>query len=79
MSSKENLVAAEKPRGVIDRLGDAAGAEERVVSAVGRVYEKWGFERLETPAFEYTEALGKFLPDSAFFTRATKRSACARA
>ena len=64
MSSKENLVAAEKPRGFVDRLGDAAAAEERVVSAVGRVYEKWGFERLETPAFEYTEALGKFLPDS---------------
>lgn len=64
MSSKENLVAAEKPRGFVDRLGDAACAEERVVSAVGRVYEKWGFERLETPAFEYTEALGKFLPDS---------------
>ncbi len=63
MSSKENLVAAEKPRGFIDRLGDAAGAEERVVAAVGQVYEKWGFERLETPAFEYTEALGKFLPD----------------
>jgi histidyl-tRNA synthetase len=64
MSSKEKLVAAEKPRGFTDRLGDAAAAEERVVSAVGRVYEKWGFERLETPAFEYTEALGKFLPDS---------------
>jgi histidyl-tRNA synthetase len=64
MSSKENLVAAEKPRGFVDRLGDAAAAEERVVSAVGRVYEKWGFERLETPAFEYTEAIGKFLPDS---------------
>ncbi|HJS79226.1 MAG TPA: histidine--tRNA ligase [Vitreimonas sp.] len=63
MSSKENLVAAEKPRGFVDRLGDAAAAEERVVSAVGRVYEKWGFERLETPAMEYTEALGKFLPD----------------
>lgn len=63
MSSKENLVAAEKPRGFVDRLGDAAGAEERVVTAVGKVYEKWGFERLDTPAFEYTEALGKFLPD----------------
>lgn len=57
------LVAPEKPRGFIDRLGDAAAAEERIVSAVGRVYEKWGFERLETPAIEFTEALGKFLPD----------------
>ncbi|MBV9913756.1 MAG: histidine--tRNA ligase, partial [Sinobacteraceae bacterium] len=27
------------------------------------VYESYGFEPLETPAFEYTDALGKFLPD----------------
>ena len=27
------------------------------------VYETYGFEPLETPAFELTEALGKFLPD----------------
>jgi histidyl-tRNA synthetase len=64
MSKSESpLVTAEKPRGFIDRLGDAAAAEERVVGAVGAVYEKWGFERLETPAVEYTEGLGKFLPD----------------
>ena len=65
MSSTEAfLVAAEKPRGFSDRLGDLAAAEERIVSAVGRVYEKWGFERLETPAVEFTGALGKFLPDT---------------
>ena len=27
------------------------------------VYERYGFEALETPALEYTDALGKFLPD----------------
>lgn len=53
----------EKPRGFIDRIGDSAVAEQRIVDAVGAVYEKWGFERLETPAIEFTEALGKFLPD----------------
>ena len=26
-------------------------------------YELYGFEAVETPAIEYTEALGKFLPD----------------
>jgi histidyl-tRNA synthetase len=57
------LVTAEQPRGFADKLGDAAGAEERIVTAVGRVYEQWGFDRLETPAVEFTEALGKFLPD----------------
>ncbi|MGQ0532735.1 MAG: histidine--tRNA ligase [Caulobacteraceae bacterium] len=64
MTSPETpLVAAEKPRGFSDKLGDAAGAEERIVTAVGRVFEQWGFDRLETPALEFTEALGKFLPD----------------
>jgi histidyl-tRNA synthetase len=56
-------VAAEKPRGFIDRFGDIAVTEQRIVAAAGRVYEQWGFERLDTPAIEYTEALGKFLPD----------------
>jgi histidyl-tRNA synthetase len=64
MSNSESLTTPEKPRGFTDRLGDAAAAEERVVSAVGKVYEKWGFERLETPAIEFTGALGKFLPDT---------------
>src|SRR5215813_11450542 len=63
-ASTPSLVTPEKPRGFMDRLGDLAAAEERIVSAVGRVYEQWGFDRLETPAIEYTAALGKFLPDS---------------
>ncbi len=56
-------VAAEKPRGLIDRYGDIAATEQRIVAAAGAVYEQWGFERLDTPAIEFTEALGKFLPD----------------
>jgi histidyl-tRNA synthetase len=56
-------VAAEKPRGLIDRHGDIAATEQRIVAAAGAVYEQWGFERLDTPAIEFTEALGKFLPD----------------
>jgi len=31
---------------------------------VSRVYESFGFEALETGAFEYADALGKFLPDA---------------
>ena len=59
-----NLTTPEKPRNFIDRIGSAASAEERIVRAVGAVYEKWGFERLETSAIEFTGALGKFLPDT---------------
>lgn len=34
-----------------------------MMATIRQVYERYGFEPLETPAFEYTDALGKFLPD----------------
>jgi histidyl-tRNA synthetase len=34
-----------------------------MVEAIRLVFERYGFEPVETPAIEYTEALGKFLPD----------------
>ncbi len=34
-----------------------------MLSVIRGVYERYGFEALETPAIEYTDALGKFLPD----------------
>jgi len=34
-----------------------------MLARVSAVYESYGFDPLETPAFEYTDALGKFLPD----------------
>jgi histidyl-tRNA synthetase len=51
-------------RGFQDWRADALAAETAIVSAVSAVYESFGFERLETPAFEYADALGKFLPDA---------------
>jgi histidyl-tRNA synthetase len=38
------------------------------------VYELYGFDPVETPLFEYTDALGKFLPD-----RTGPMKACSRA
>ncbi|HVP85570.1 MAG TPA: histidine--tRNA ligase [Rhizomicrobium sp.] len=54
---------ARLPRGFRDRGPREIAAERAVVDTIRRTYESWGFEPLETPAFEYTEALGKFLPD----------------
>ena len=34
-----------------------------MVEAIRVVFERYGFEPVETPAIEYTDALGKFLPD----------------
>lgn len=55
---------ARTPRGFVDRRGGDLQTQRRIVETVGRVYETWGFEPLDTSAFEYVDALGKFLPDS---------------
>jgi histidyl-tRNA synthetase len=54
---------ARLPRGFRDRGAAEIAAERAVLETVRRVYESYGFSPLETPAFEYTDALGKFLPD----------------
>ncbi len=36
---------------------------QRMLDVIRGVYERYGFEALETPTLEYTDALGKFLPD----------------
>ena len=50
-------------RGFVDKRAADLRAERRIIDAVSAVYERYGFERLETGAFEYADALGKFLPD----------------
>ena len=54
---------ARRARGLMDRRGTALVSERELIARISKVYETWGFEPLETPAFEYADALGKFLPD----------------
>jgi len=54
---------ARLPRGFRDRGAAEIAAERRLIETIRGVYEAYGFQPLETPAFEYTDALGKFLPD----------------
>jgi len=54
---------ARVPKGLRDVGADETRALERMLAGIRDVYELYGFEPLDTPAFEYTDALGKFLPD----------------
>src|SRR5258708_7969968 len=54
---------ARLPRGFRDRGPAEIAAERRMLDTIRRVYESYGFDALETPFIEYTDALGKFLPD----------------
>lgn len=61
--NKPNRPKARRPRGFEDKPADIIRAENRLVGAAFSVYDQSGFEPLQTPAFEYADALGKFLPD----------------
>jgi histidyl-tRNA synthetase len=63
MADKTNRLKARLPRGLADRGPAEIGATRRMTDAIRDVYERYGFEPVETPAIEYTDALGKFLPD----------------
>ncbi len=63
MNKQQPKPKARVPRGFRDRDAAEIAAERRMLDTIRRVYESYGFEALETPAFEYTDALGKFLPD----------------
>ena len=60
---KTNKLRARLPRGLADRAPAEIAATRRMLDKIREVYERYGFEPVETPAIEYTDALGKFLPD----------------
>src|SRR5262245_16592128 len=61
--TKSNKLKARLPRGLADRGPAEIAATRRMLETIREVYERYGFEPVETPAIEYTDALGKFLPD----------------
>ncbi len=58
-----NKQLARLPRGFGDRETTDIAATHRMLEKIRQVYELYGFEAVETPMIEFTEALGKFLPD----------------
>jgi histidyl-tRNA synthetase len=63
MTDKPSKLKARLPRGLVDRgPADIAGTRA-MLEKIRAVYELYGFDPVETPAIEYTDALGKFLPD----------------
>ena len=61
---KPSKIKARLPRGLMDRGPAELSATREMIEKIRKVYELYGFEAVETPAIEYTETLGKFLPDT---------------
>jgi len=60
---KQQKLKARLPRGFADRSPADIRATDEMVARIREVYELYGFDPVETPIFEYTDCLGKFLPD----------------
>lgn len=60
---KQDRLKARKPRGLVDRSHGDIASQIRMLDSIRKVFELYGFEPVETPMIEYTDALGKFLPD----------------
>src|SRR5437016_9775409 len=61
--NKPTKLKARLPRGLADRGPADIAATRRMIEAIRTVYELYGFEPVDQPMIEYTDALGKFLPD----------------
>ncbi len=61
---KPQKLKARLPRGFVDRSAADIRAVNEMTAKIQEVYEHYGFDPVETPLFEYTDALGKFLPDA---------------
>ncbi|WP_306119164.1 MULTISPECIES: histidine--tRNA ligase [unclassified Roseitalea] len=62
-TKKQPRPKARLPRGFTDRTAADIRATDEMMGRIRAVFERYGFDPVETPAFEYTDALGKFLPD----------------
>jgi len=62
-AEKSNKLRPRLPRGLADRSPGEIAATRQMIEKIRAVYELYGFESVETPAIEYTDTLGKFLPD----------------
>ncbi|WP_454288036.1 histidine--tRNA ligase [Rhizobium arsenicireducens] len=63
-TKKPQKLRARLPRGFVDREAADIRAVNEMTAKIREVYERYGFDPVETPLFEYTDALGKFLPDA---------------
>jgi histidyl-tRNA synthetase len=61
--AKQDRPKPRLPKGLRDIEAAEIRGIKQMLRTIETVYESYGFEPVETPMIEYTDALGKFLPD----------------
>ncbi len=62
-TTKPKRLKPRLPKGMRDIEADEIRAMTEMLGRLRDLCERYGFDPLDTPAFEYSDALGKFLPD----------------
>jgi histidyl-tRNA synthetase len=60
---KNNKPSKELPLGFVDRQEKELLVRDFIILNIKEVMIKYGFQYLETPSFEFSDSIGKFLPD----------------
>ena len=60
---KEKKIQPNLPLGFTDRSGKELAIKDKLIGVIKQNFERFGFSQLETPSFEISENIGKFLPD----------------
>ncbi len=63
-TEEQRTTVPQVPRGFRDIFAGDLEARHRMIEVIREVYALHGFEPLETPALEFVEVLGKYLPES---------------
>ncbi len=61
--NKNKNPSKEVPLGFVDRQEKELLVRDFIISNIKEIMIKYGFQYLETPSFEYSDSIGKFLPD----------------
>jgi len=63
IKNKKIKPSKELPLGFVDRQEKELLVRDFIISNIKEIMIKYGFQYLETPSFEYSDSIGKFLPD----------------
>lgn len=64
MNNTDLFVSARVPKGFRDIFSNEWRARQFMIKTITHIYDLHGFDPLETPALEYVDVLGKYLPDN---------------
>ena len=64
MKDKKDKLKAKLPRGFKDNQEDVISLRNAVSDVIKNECQKYAFSEIDTSTIEYSESLGKFLPDS---------------